>query len=505
VTKDRVIVVGAGVGGLAAALDLSRRGVDVTVVERAATPGGKLRLVDGIDAGPTVFTMRWAFDGLFADAGETLADHLTLEPIEVLARHAWAEGGRLDLLPDIDQTADAIGAFASARDAQGYRDFCARAKEIYQTLAPAFIGAERPSPLELITRVGLSKLDLLWRTMPFSTLWEALEGYFVDPRLRQLFGRYSTYVGSSPLQIPATLMLVAHVERDGLWRVRGGMHEIAQSLKRLAEARGARFRFGAEVKEVLVTSGRASGVLLANGERLEADAVVFNGDVSALGSGLLGTAATVAAPATPPKSRSLSAVTWCMRARVTGFPLVHHNVFFGHDYHDEFDAIFRRKDITAAPTVYLAAQDRDGTATPTAEGAERMLLLINAPADGDTHVYDEATLQTLAGRTLELLGRCGLQLTPERSAGFGPSAFEGLFPSSGGALYGRANHGFLGTFERLGAVTGLPGLYVAGGSVHPGPGVPMAVLSGRLCAARVCEDRFGRGPSTRGALSVATG
>jgi 1-hydroxycarotenoid 3,4-desaturase len=317
VTKDRVIVVGAGVGGLAAALDLSRRGVDVTVVERAATPGGKLRLVDGIDAGPTVFTMRWAFEGLFADAGETLADHLTLEPIEVLARHAWTEGGRLDLFPDIDRTADAIGAFASARDAQGYRDFCARAKEIYQTLAPAFIGAERPSPLELITRVGLSKLDLLWRTMPFSTLWEALEGYFVDPRLRQLFGRYATYVGSSPLQIPATLMLVAHVERDGLWRVRGGMHEIAQTLKRLAEARGARFRFGAEVKEVLVTSGRASGVLLENGERLEADAVVFNGDVSALGSGLLGTAATGAAPATPPKSRSLWRTTTSSSATTT--------------------------------------------------------------------------------------------------------------------------------------------------------------------------------------------
>ncbi|MDP3236383.1 MAG: phytoene desaturase family protein [Myxococcales bacterium] len=503
--KDRVVVIGAGVGGLAAAIDLSRRGVEVTVVERAATPGGKLRQVDGIDAGPTVFTMRWAFDGLFADAGETLADHLTLEPIDVLARHAWAGGARLDLFPDIEQTADAIGAFASARDAQGYRDFCARAKEIYQTLAPSFIGAERPSPLELVTRVGLGKLDLLWRTMPFSSLWDALEGYFVDPRLRQLFGRYATYVGSSPLQIPATLMLVAHVEREGLWRVHGGMYEIARALHRLAEARGARFMFGAEVKEVLVSGGRASGVLLADGEQLSADAVVFNGDVSALGSGLLGAPAMAAAPATPVKARSLSAVTWCMHAQATGFPLLHHNVFFGHDYADEFDAIFRRRGITAAPTVYLAAQDRDGSSAPKTEGVERMLVLINAPADGDSHVYDAETLQALSERALELLSQCGLQLSPARTVGFGPSAFEELFPSSGGALYGRANHGFLGTFERLGAVTGLPGLYAAGGSVHPGPGVPMAVLSARLCAARVCEDHFGRAPSTRGGLSVATG
>ena len=485
---ERVVVVGAGMGGLAAAVDLARQGAAVTVVERALAPGGKMRRVQAgaasIDAGPTVFTMRHIFEGLFADAGERLADHLDLVPAGLLARHAWRAGGRLDLHADVAQSADAIGTFAGAAEARAYLDFCARSADIYRTLAGPFIAGQRPSPLDLVRRMGLRGMPALWRTAPMRTLWGALGDHFKDPRLRQLFGRYATYVGASPWQAPATLMLIAHVEQDGVWLVRGGMHQVAQAVRGLAERQGAAFRFGAEVSEVLVERGRVAGVSLQSGERIEADAVVFNGDVSALPGALQPVAAT------PRRSRSLSAVTWCLQAATSGFDLAHHNVFFAEDYAEEFDAIFRRRAIAAAPTVYVCAQDR-GEAGDAVDGApERLLALVNAPADGDAAPLGPADLDGLAERTFGLLKACGLSVDRRVDASVvtTPTGFHNLFPATGGALYGRANHGMTGSFRRAGSAGRVPGLYLAGGSVHPGPGIPMAALSGRLAAARLLED-----------------
>jgi 1-hydroxycarotenoid 3,4-desaturase len=262
-------------------------------------------------------------------------------------------------------------------------------------------------------------------------------------------------------------------------------------LQGLAERQGARFRFGAHVLDILVRDGRASGVRLADGEVIEADAVVFNGDVAALARGLLGGDARRAAPDTPDAARSLSAVTWCAEVPTSGFPLLHHNVFFAEDYAEEFDAIFRRRTICAAPTVYVCAQDR-GIGEVAAGTPERLLLLINAPADGDKRDFG-AEVPDLARRTLELLRACGLELglPEERATPTTPTGFDALFPASGGALYGRAGHGATGTFARPGGVTRIPGLYCAGGSVHPGAGIPMAAMSGRLAAARVLEDLAG--------------
>ncbi len=508
-----VIVVGAGVGGLAAALELAASGVEVVVLERAATAGGKLRQVSAggaaMDAGPTVFTMRWVFDALFARAGARLDEHLRLSRLAVIARHAWSEDERLDLYADRERSADAIGTFAGSASRRGFLDFCERARGIFETLDAPFLRGSRPNPLSLTARVGARGLPGLLRIAPFQTLWQELGRYFPDPRLRQLFGRYATYCGSSPFLAPATLMLVAHVEQDGVWSVEGGMHEVARALRALAEARGAHVRCDADVAEIVVRDGRAAGVRLASGETLQAAAVVFNGDTAALGAGLLGGAVRNAAPATPPSRRSLSALTWNLSVATRGFPLARHSVFFSPDYRREFDDVVGAGRLPSDPSVYVCAQDRrDGAPDPV--GPERLLLIVNAPARGDSRPFTPEELERCETRTFAQMARCGLHLEPGPApVRTTPTDFDRLFPATGGALYGPASHGWQASFSRAGARSRLPGLYLAGGSVHPGPGVPMAALSGHQAATSVLADlprttTTARPPSTPTSRTAAT-
>jgi 1-hydroxycarotenoid 3,4-desaturase len=493
--EQSVIVVGAGVAGLVSAILLASRGFRVTLLERAGAPGGKMRQVEvegrRLDAGPTVFTMRWVFEEVFAEAGTSLDEHLALRPLDVLARHAWSEDERLDLFADRERSAEAIGDFAGAAEARRYLDFCRAAGGIYETLERPFIRASRPSPVGLVGRVGPSGLGGLLRIRPFETMWDALGGHFRDPRLRQLFGRYATYCGSSPFLAPATLMLIAHVEQEGVWVVEGGMHAAAAAMARLAEHQGAEIRYCAEVAEILTEGGRARGVRLADGERLGADAVVVNADVAALATGLFGETARAAVPSVAASGRSLSAVTFNLVAETEGFPLLRHTVFFSRDYPAEFNAIFRDARLPTEPTVYICAHDREDRAGEPPPGPERLLCLVNAPPRGDTHPFERPEIEQCEQRAFALLERCGLRVRrdPQTSLITTPVDFHRLFPATGGALYGPASHGWKASFARPGTRTRLAGLYLAGGSVHPGAGVPMAALSGRLAADCVLSDR----------------
>jgi 1-hydroxycarotenoid 3,4-desaturase len=500
-----VAVIGAGIGGLAAALDLALRGFAVTVLERAATPGGKMREVAvgaaRIDAGPTVFTLRGVFDELFAAAGSTLEAHIGLRRVDVLARHVWPDGTRLDLHADLAGSADAIGAFAGPDEARRFLAFSAAARRTFHALERSYLRSPAPNPLTLVRAAGWAGLPDLLRIRPFATLWRALSGHFRDPRLVQLFGRYATYGGSSPWAAPATLMLIAHVEREGVWLVDGGMFRLAEAIAALAARHGVRFRYETPVAEVAVDRGRARGVVLRGGERIDADAVVVNADVAAVATGHLGRDAARAVPSQARAVRSLSAVTFSLVAPAAGFPLARHTVFFSSDYAAEFAALFRDGRLPGAPTVYVCAQDRDdrGAGAPV---AERLLCLVNAPPNGDGPGSTEGEITRCEQSTFEHLARCGLQLArdPARQVTTTPADFERLFPGTGGALYGRATHGWRASFQRPPARSRIPGLYLAGGSAHPGAGVPMAALSGRMAAAALGADWV----STRRSLPAAT-
>jgi 1-hydroxycarotenoid 3,4-desaturase len=491
--KRHVIVIGAGIGGLTTALDLARRGLRVSVYERSSQPGGKMREVEvsghPIDSGPTVFTMPWIFESLFADAGARFSDHLSIRPAEVLARHAWQAGGQLDLYPDLDRSAAAIKDLSGADEAHRYVQFSRHAKQVFETLYEPYMLNRRPSPWSLVTHSGWRGLARLWRIHPFETLWRRLGKSFHDPRLRGLFARYATYCGSSPLQAPATLMLIAHVERLGVWQIEGGMHRLARVLTRLIRDLGGTVNFDAGVREIRIQDGRALGIELESGDHVAADGIVANADVAGLQHGNLGSGTASAMARWRHSKRSLSAVTWSMRARTSGFDLSHHNVFFPDSYPQEFRDIFDHGRLPRHPAVYVCAQDRGpGAAGPS--GAERLLLIANAPAFGDQCTLDDAASSQLESAVFGLLERCGLTIDRPADACVmtQPANFEAMFPGTGGAIYGAASHGWRASFARPTARSRIRGLYLAGGSVHPGPGVPMVALSGRLAAQTIADD-----------------
>lgn len=511
--NGRVAVIGAGIGGLTSAALLAARGCDVTVLEKEAWVGGKARRVevDGalIDGGPTVFTYRGVFDEIFAACGARLDDHVTVRKAEVLARHWWDDAsGHLDLFADPGASIEAVGRFAGAEAARGYAAFAAEARRIFEVLEDPFLHGDKAStPLPMMWRMGLTKLPEMLAMRPFDGMWNALGEHFKDPRLQQLFGRYATYGGSSPFKAPATLMLIAHLEARGVWLIEGGIHALAKALGSLAERQGAWVRTGAAVAEILTANGRASGVRLASGEVIPADIVICNGDPSALATGRFGEAARRSVPAIPPAKRSLSALVWYAHARTGGTELTHHNVFFSRDYAAEFREIGEGR-TPAEPTVYVCAIDRgaDHRAAPPT-GRERLQIIVNAPANGDVHTYSPEERERCTSTMMATLTRCGLTLEqpfPHRL--MTPTDWEHLFPATGGALYGRASHGWAASFQRPGPRTRLPGLYCAGGATHPAAGVPMAALSGRLAARGIAKDlasmRTSRPAATHGGMST---
>jgi len=487
------IVIGAGAGGLSASIDLARAGFQVTLLERGNAPGGKMhtRAVDDreVDGGPTVLTMRSIFEQLFADAGACLNDRLTLLESPIIARHAWSHGGVLDLYPDAQRSRQSIEDFAGTDNAAGFERFYSQSARIHQTLSETFMTASKPDPVTLVGRVlRQHRPSSLMAARPAPNLWRALGGFFSDERLRQLFARYATYVGSSPLSTPATLMLIAHVELEGVWLVDGGMHRLAAAMADLGRELGIDLHLNTHVSEVLVRGGKACGVRLEDGTSLPADVVVFNGDTNALATGQLGDEAMRAVKPRSVEQRGLSALTWCIKGSSSGFGLDHHNVFFESDYPSEFNTIFEERNVPSKPTVYLCAQDRGPNGS--LNGSERLLMLVNAPADGDKQTWAQDDVARTRDNALAVLDRCGLNLSFEdkNCVSTTPADWHGRFPGSGGSLYGGASHGIWSSFKRPGARSRIPGLYLSGGSVHPGPGVPMATLSGRLAASAVVHD-----------------
>ena len=507
-TPTRAVIIGAGIAGLACAVRLRAAGMQVTVLERHGTVGGKIRTVPStagpIDAGPTVLTMRHVFDDLFACAGQRLDDHVTLIRQDTLARHFWPDGSTLDLYSDEALSTTAINDFAGAKAARQFTRFCARTRALFQAFDGPMMQAPEPR-LGALTAHVLKHPKLIPAMAPLSTLKSLLKSSFDDARLRQLFGRYATYVGGSPTHAPAILSLIWQAEASGVWVVKGGMHKLTQALQSVLQSQGVDIQTNAHVAGIETHEGRATGVTLENGTHIPCDILVHAGDPRALATGALGAQTKHIAKQTATAKRSFSARVLSFAATPQGPALAHHNVFFSSQPEDEFNDLMAGK-IPQNPSFYICALDRGQGTTPP--DLERFEIITNAPATGDTNApttadtTDPEDITKWLHQITQQMATHGMTFspTPTTDTVTTAQAFGRMFPASQGALYGQSPHGLTAALNRPTARTSIPNLYLVGGGTHPGAGVPMATLSGWHAAEAIAADRISTSPSGQMAM-----
>ncbi len=469
----RVVVVGAGVGGLAAAARLAALGHRVTVCERAETVGGKLGVFarDGFrfDTGPSLLTLPHVFEDLFRDTGDPLDSVLELRRLDPIARYVYPDGTTFDSCADPDELRSRIEA-AFGEGAEWSR-FFERAGRIWDATRGPFLESTLDGPRSL-ARLALNLRDLA-TVAPWRSLRGLTNAYLRDPRLRMFVERYATYTGSDPRHAPAALAAVPYAELAfGGWYVTGGLYRIAQALLDRCLALGVTVHTGAEVRKI-VADGRARGALLTDGSRLDADVVVANVDAAHLYGEL------IRVPRAMPRAMpSLSGfvLLLALRGRTTG--LAHHTVLFPDDYDAEFDAVFGGRTVDD-PTLYLSAPPGDD---------EALFVLVNAArhctgpgaldwrAPGLADSYADHLLDRLAARGLDVRSR--ILFREVRT----PADLEARTGAVGGAIYGTSSNGARAAFLRPANRSPVPGLYLVGGSSHPGGGLPLVALSAQIVA-----------------------
>lgn len=487
-----VVVIGAGVGGLAAAARLAARGLSVDVLEAGERVGGKLnvRVVEGVevDTGPSVLTLTGALDDTFRVAGSSLRDEISLREPDPAFRYLYPDGVSLDVFVRPEETIESVRRTLGAEAADDFAGFLRYAGRIWEAAAPHFVFGPAPTP-GVLARGGLASLALLPRIDPLRRMWGAIQGRVRSPHLRWLLARYATYNGSDARRAPATLNCIAHVELAlGGYGVEGGMYEVARALARVAERAGARIHTGARVEHVRVEDGRVRGVETSDGRHWPADSVVGNADAAHV----LGDLLPRGAAARPAYTPSMSGWVGILRARrrTAADARVAHTVLFPGAYMEEFADIFDRDRPPADPTVYLCAQEACHGRAGWADD-EPVFAMANAPAEPAAAPRDPEVWRRLRATVLERVRAAGLRGDDDRLAWERtPGDLAREFPGSRGSIYGAASNSPLSAFRRPpNRVARVRGLYLASGSAHPGGGVPLCILSGAAAARALLGDR----------------
>ncbi|MBN2386139.1 MAG: phytoene desaturase [Anaerolineales bacterium] len=490
-STKQVVIIGAGLGGLSAAIHLAARGCRVIVLEKNARVGGKMGELQAagyrFDLGPSVLTMRSVVADLFATADRQLSDYLTLLPVDPLTRYFYPDGSRIDVRRELADLIDALEAFAPG-DVEGYLAYLAYAARLHRLTGQAFVYGPPPS---LASLAQFSPFDLL-RIDPLRTMSGAIHSFVRDPRLRQLLGRFATYIGASPYLAPATLNVISYVElAGGVWYPQGGMYALAQAYERLARELGVEIHLNTPVRRIVVREGAVQGVEVEAGEVVPAAKVIANVDVATVYADLLPGGAVPARVVRRILGRALSSSGFVLLLGLKGRhpELAHHNIFFSRAYRGEFEEIFFHDRPPTEPTVYVAITSKtDRSHAP--RGGENWFVMVNTPALGSgwnwetrCGAYRNLVLARLAGH--------GLDVRPEIQYEriLTPLEFAQVSGAYRGALYGASSNQRLAAFLRPhNRSPYVGGLYFAGGTTHPGGGAPMVTLSGKVAAGMLLED-----------------
>jgi len=484
----RVVVVGAGLGGLSATCHLAGRGHEVVVLERETVPGGCAGLVEDagyrFDPGPSVMTMPGILADTFAAAGASMDDTLTLERVDPMYRACFPDGSELKVRHGLDAMVDEIRTVCGAAEADGFVRFCRWLRELAELEVPKFIDRNFDSPLDLARDPGalvrLLRLGALRRLAP------TVASYFSDPRLQQVFSFQSMYAGLSPFEALAVYCVITYMDTvEGVFFPLGGMHEIARGLADAAQKADASFSYGTTVERILRRAdGGVRGVRLDSGEEIDADAVVANVDPGVLYRSLLG----LSAPRVVARGRySPSCAVWLAGTRGS-LPAgaAHHNIHFGREWRESFDALLREGRRMPDPSILVTSPTvSDPGLAP--DGAATLYVLEPVPnLDGpiDWSVEGPRLRDDLVAR-VEALGYPVSAVEVERFTDPEGWWAQGL---ERGTPFSLAHRFFqTGPFRTHNTDRRVPGLVLVGMGTVPGVGIPMVLLSGRLAAARVEE------------------
>jgi phytoene desaturase len=480
---DHVVVVGAGLAGLSAALRLAGAGRKVTVLERESVPGGRNGLLnkDGyaFDTGPSVLTMPSLINDAFNCVGEDMKDWLELTPLTPLYRAFYADGSQLDVHANTDEMEAEIAKHISSTEAAGYRRYVDFVTKLYKYEMNDFIDRNIDSPLNLLTP-NLARLIALGG---FRRLSPKVNQFMKDPRLQKVYSFQAMYAGVSPQQALAIYAVIAYMDSvNGVFFPKGGMHAVPRALAAAAEKHGVVFKYNTTVTNVEVSNGRAKAVITESGERYECDAVILNPDLPVAYRELLGKS-----PVSIKRLKySPSCVTLLIGSSKKYDFAAHHNIHFGHSWDGVFDELIKKKQLMSDPSILVTIPTHDdpNLAPP---GKHSYYVLFPTP-NLDSNIdwtkqagpYREQMIKTIEER-----GYSGFGDSIETEVMTTPLDWKNQGMEMGAPFASAHTFFQTGPFRPRNMAQGIENVVFAGSGTQPGVGVPMVLISGRLAAERI--------------------
>ena len=503
--KKNVIVIGGGLAGLSATVELARSGCNVTLVERNNHLGGKMNILESegftFDMGPTIITMPEVFKGIVSRADRPIEDYCELIDLDPQWRCFYEDGTTLDLFKDVDRMAKHLDElFPGTGTGDGYRGFVEYSRRMYRLSERVFFYRDVGAVTDVMKAVPMTDFGLLKDVLGMrmhSTVGATVKKHIADPRARQLVEHFLQYVGSNPFLAPSILSLIASAQVDnGCWYPMGGTRKIAQTLSRIIEELGVNVILGNDVSKMNIDGDHITGVTLDDGTTLDADVVVSNCDVQRSYRDLDGSRKGLDHQKSI-RSRyepACSGVVLYLGLDRQYDHLLHHNFIFSKNPKDEFQDIYHQGVPAKDPTLYLAVPSRtDPNQAP--EGGEALYILVHTAWKRPDQTWEGpgGMLEQYRNVIIEKLKTCGRMpdiedhIVVEHS--LTPQGIEEMYNAEGGAIYGLASHGRLkGGFKPRNRSQVYKNLYLTGGSSNPGPGVPMVLMSGVTAAGVVRED-----------------
>ncbi len=480
--QKKIIIIGSGVAGLAAAIRLAIQGYNVAVYEKNSYPGGKLSAFEkdgfNFDAGPSLFTQPQNIEELFTLAGEPVSDYFSYKPVTAICNYFYENGKQVNAVSDVNMFAEELSD-KLGEPAQSVKNYLNESEKIYQNIGTIFLNNSLHKRKTWLRKEMFTALAKVKYSYIFKSLHQHNTKRLTSPEVVQLFNRYATYNGSNPYKAPGMLGLIPHLEyTEGTFYPQGGMVSITNALYKLAVKKGVQFYFNATVQKIINNEGAVKGVVV-NNENIMADIVVSNMDVYFTYGYLLNNVHKAKKLLKQERSSSALVFYWGIKKEFAQLGL--HNILFAKDYAAEFASLFKTKTLHPDPTVYINITSKMETGLAPG-GKENWFVMINVPANTGQN-WQAITQQAKKNITAKInrLLQTDIKALIETEEILSPVAIEEKTASYQGSLYGTSSNSKWAAFLRHPNFVGtVKNLYCCGGSVHPGGGIPLCLKSAKI-------------------------